>query len=633
MSKAVPDKTVLNDRYIEAVGKRLSENKRIRRAMPGWGRLHIDRQLPFLCVYRKPKKGEDWGADRLAVTAAAYLLATSVRGIQGGLTSLVRRIAEVSVEVFGSCLIVEIWSGPETVVDENGERPNATFRIIRPQASNLDSTVQTLASSLKRIRMPHIVSPIEVREASGKIAPPGLSPLLTARDAESIGCVRLGLEVPPIFRGSAEGEVYPLVLKRMRRGLQRSLKRTFFEFTRAETTHQPLSYHALGRRAVVKAVWEVDRKLAQVSHSFDFLLLMTPINTDAQWSRFIRNRYAVAPRFAYRPLPIDPALIKRKLFECPIERIEDPTLANLFSQMQQELDRKLTMLVDRGTERLIYGSIQQFGGIDKKLLKTATDLLKRIPAGRSGGSDREIVGAAQFAARAGEEIAFYRATHPHFAARVEIRQDLVGLLVSRGNLLVGASTRVAESRVRALLQHEIGTHVLTYYNGVAQPFQTLHLGLPDYEELQEGLAVLSEYLVGGLSRERMRLLAARVVAVRRLIDGASFIEVFEELWKTHRFNGRTAFVIAMRVFRGGGLTKDAVYLRGLIELLEYLGEGGKLQPLLVGKVAIDHVPIILELQARKVLKPAPLWPRYLDEEQPKQRLAQIERGLSVFELT
>ncbi len=34
---------------------------------------------------------------------------------------------------------------------------------------------------------------------------------------------------------------------------------------------------------MVKAVWEVDRELAEVSTSFDLLLNASPTNTDAAW--------------------------------------------------------------------------------------------------------------------------------------------------------------------------------------------------------------------------------------------------------------------------------------------------------------------------------------------------------------
>ena len=37
-----------------------------------------------------------------------------------------------------------------------------------------------------------------------------------------------------------------------------------------------------------------------------------------------------------------------------------------------------------------------------------------------------------------------------------------------------------------------------------------------------------------------------------------------------------------------------------------------LEPLLIGKISSNHVPIIRELQARKILKPLTLRPRYLE---------------------
>jgi uncharacterized protein (TIGR02421 family) len=178
----------------------------------------------------------------------------------------------------------------------------------------------------------------------------------------------------------------------------------------------------------------------------------------------------------------------------------------------------------------------------------------------------------------------------------------------------------------------VGTHVLTYFNGKAQPFQQLYTGLAGYEELQEGLAVLAEYLVGSLSRPRLRLLAGRVVAVRRLEEGASFIDTFRELNRTYGFNQRTAFTITVRIYRSGGLTKDAVYLRGLVGVLDYLNKGGELEPLFVGKIMADHIPIIRELQARQVLRPVPLHPRYMELPQTAPRLTRFRDGLSVLNL-
>ncbi|MDB4584763.1 flavohemoglobin expression-modulating QEGLA motif protein, partial [Draconibacterium sp.] len=215
---------------------------------------------------------------------------------------------------------------------------------------------------------------------------------------------------------------------------------------------------------------------------------------------------------------------------------------------------------------------------------------------------------------------------------VFVKEDITGLMVSQGNLLVGKQSKIPSARINALIAHEVETHVLTYLNGKSQRLQQLYIGFPGYDELQEGLAVLSEYMVGGLTGTRMRLLAARVAAARSLVDGASFVEVFNELNKGYGFERKTAFNITIRTFRGGGLTKDAVYLRGLVHLLEYLKNGGELEPLFVGKISADHVAIIKELQWRKILQPALLRPAYLDDPNTIQKLNDLKNGLTVINL-
>ncbi len=158
--------------------------------------------------------------------------------------------------------------------------------------------------------------------------------------------------------GAPGGELYPLVLRELRRGLSQALRQTFFEFTRTQTTHRPKHYQVLGRRAMVKAVWEVDRQLAEVSDSFDFLLQVTPANAEQAWREFERSRFEVAPVFQYRPLPADPVVLKRRLYSTPIERVEDPALSLLLRQKQDELDRQITMLIDVNTPRFVHGSLQ-----------------------------------------------------------------------------------------------------------------------------------------------------------------------------------------------------------------------------------------------------------------------------------
>jgi uncharacterized protein (TIGR02421 family) len=446
-----------------------------------------------------------------------------------------------------------------------------------------------------------------------------------------MGCVVLGLEMSPVFADLDSGATYPLVRRGLERSLTIALRRVFFEFARTRTTHHPPHYHALGRRATVQAVWQADRQLGDASDQFDFLLQVSPINGRAAWRVFRRNGYRKTPTFHYRPLPIDPLLVKRRLHRTPIERIEDPAIGQLLRDKLLELDRQIGMLLDIGTPRFLHGSIQLYGHVDEKLLATAETILQRHPRSRRAKSD-DLVDARAFAASAADEIAYLRRMDENVRATVEIRDDVNGLMVSHGSLLVGSETSIPRARVQALLQHEVGTHVLTYYNGRSQPLRQLCSGLAGYEALQEGIAVLAEYLVGGFSVDRLRLLAARVVAVAMLIRGDRFPECFARLVDQYGVVPRAAFGVAMRVFRGGGLTKDAVYLRGLVQTLDYLGRGGELEPLLVGKISAAHIPLMQELRWRQVLSEPKLRPRYLTDEVALARLEKVRQGMGVLEL-
>jgi uncharacterized protein (TIGR02421 family) len=174
--------------------------------------------------------------------------------------------------------------------------------------------------------------------------------------------------------------------------------------------------------------------------------------------------------------------------------------------------------------------------------------------------------------------------------------------------------------------------VVTYQNGARQPLKLLTIGLPGYDETQEGLAVLAEYLTGGLDPRRLRVLAARVVAIAEMLDGAGFLEIFESLRTEHGIPRRTAWSIAIRVVVGGGSVKDAIYLRGITRLLEAIAEGTSLDVLFVGKLALDHIPLIQDLLDREVINPPWIRPRWLDVPGAQERLDRLREGASVTDL-
>ncbi len=378
-------------------------------------------------------------------------------------------------------------------------------------------------------------------------------------------------------------------------------------------------------------VRQVDAELVQLDRSVEFLRLVTPTNAEQAWEDFERSNFARKPRFVVPSLDIEPAQVIETLEAIPVSDVEQADLRRIFGEHRDHLHRKLRMLEARHTPGFLAGSVEVFGGANPSLLRTAEDVLERVPP-RSDPLSDDLVTVDAFAEIAKQELAYYQAHCPEFRSGVDIDPNGSGLLVSHGRLRIGAAARIPRRRCEALLAHEIGTHVLSHANGSAQPIQLLSSGLAGYDELQEGLASFAEFLVGGLEADRVRQLAARVVAVHQMIDGAGFIDIFRTLHETLAFPAHVAFLISMRVLRGGGLTKDAVYLRGLSELLGYLREGGDFEVLLLGKFALAHLPLIHQLIDEAVLRAAVVRPRHLADDGCIARLANARSGASVVDL-
>ena len=623
----------ISPRLLGTIEARLEENQQVRRALPEWGRIAVDRQLPFICVYRRPVRGVDEGTDRFATSEASYLVCSGKKVMRPQLSELLQTVARVMVDKFGAFLILEIWAGRE--MDAEGTISTGEmvpeFQVLAQRRTADARVTRALTNHLGRIGLHGHKAEVSSRVTS-RCGPGKMPPLLPPETAEQLGCHLYGLQLSPIYRDPTTGAVYPRILRVLRHRVTLALRRALFDFAVNNTTHQPPHFHALGRNAVVKAVWDVDRMLAEFSEAFDFLLMVTPVNGEQAMHEFKRMGCQRPPLFHYRPLHAEPLVLKRQLYRAPIERIEDPALAQIFREKLDELDRQITMLQDRNTSRFLLGSLQQYGGVTDVLYRQALEILAAIPPGSRESTKGGMLTAAQFAERAREEIAYLGEQLPGLVANVELRPDITGLMVSHGNLLISTRSQIPRSRVDALIQHEVGTHVLTYHNGRAQRLRQLYSGFAGYDTLQEGLAVFSEYLVGGLSKPRIRLLAGRVVAARLMVDGASFGECFDALHNSHGFAWRTAFIVTMRTYRGGGLTKDAVYLQGLITMLGHLSAGGELEPLFIGKIAAQHIPLIRELRWRGVISRPPLRPRYMEDPAAARRLERARGGITVLDL-
>lgn len=599
---------------IGQICKDISDKKPVNIELPNKGLLHIDKLLPFLCVYRF--KEPDLYFSRLLKTQASYLIVDETLDI----SHLLDAIRLMASEKFDSFLILELWP--------NIEYNHHQFQIYCPE-NKASETVNALDEGFRELKSSYPKVTTKVINTDFR-HPKHLTALLDVEASKKSGTLIIGISIPVLYKNTDTNELFSLFFRKFYSVFSETVKRASYEFIRVQTTDAFKNFLMLGKTHIDAITLSADKQLADISEGMSFLLRSTPVNSNEEWNNFRDGEFKQTPSFKYRLIAIDPELEKRKLYNIPIDLVEDPTIAFILRGKRLEIDKQLTMLEERGTINFRFIGESLYGVIQPNVLKEARNILKVYPKGEDIRSEKRF-NCTEFAVHAQKEMDYYNDKFPEIDLSLEIRNDVAGIMVSKSKLMINDEISIDANRCDALIQHEVGTHILTYCNGKRQPLRQMYEGFEGYDQLQEGLAVIAEYLVGGLTINRLRLLAGRVIAVDSMVNNASFIETFNLLRQQHSFPDRVAYYIAMRVYRGGGLTKDAVYLAGLIDLLTYLKNGGNLENLYTGKFNSTHVPLIEELLYRNVLQPPEL-PRFLERESVKKRLDKLRTEIEIIEL-
>lgn len=599
---------------VQTICKNISENVPVTAALPKKGLLHIDKLLPFICVYRY--KDLDVYFSRLLKTQASYLIVEENIDI----SHLLEAIRLITSEKFETFLILEVWPNNDALKNQ--------FQIYGPKGKSIE-TINALEEGFCEIKK--TLSTVSTKFIPTEFRhPKHLSPLLDVNTSKKSGTLVIGISIPAVYQNTETNELFSLFFRKFYTIFSETIKRAVYEFIRVQTTDAFENYLMLGKTHIDAATISSDTQLAEISERMSFLLRVTPVNSNEEWDKFEESEFTITPSFKYRLIAIDPELEKRKLFNIPIDLVEDPTLAFILRGKRLEIEKQLIMLEERGTDNFRFIGESLYGVIQEEVLEAAQHILKTYPKGEAiEGSKR--FNSVEFGVHAQREIDYYAQKFPDLDLGIEVRDDVAGIMVSKSKLLINNEMNLDAARCDALIQHEIGTHILTYCNGKSQPLKQMYEGFEGYDQLQEGLAVIAEYLVGGLTVNRLRLLAGRVIAVQSMVNNASFIETFNLLRKSYAFPNRVAYYISMRVYRGGGLTKDAVYLAGLMDLMAYLKKGGKVEPLYTGKFNTTHIALIEELLYRDVLKP-PILPSFLERIEVKERLKKLRNGMNIVDL-
>ncbi|GLQ54032.1 flavohemoglobin expression-modulating QEGLA motif protein [Devosia nitrariae] len=612
-------KSTADKKLLKTIAAALESGDPIRLDLGRGERLHIDRPQPFLCVYVGRRR--EPAALGIVTANSAYLLVASL----GRARAIIELVGKAMVDRFGAFLVIDVGE-----LERDRLASDAAYL---PPFETTASASNDAGAQAALAAFAGAVEAVKVKFRTPRVARPGLADdpaAKLARHLTQFGC--LTVRFAPIYRVPESEAVYPELLERVVANFVDAGLHAVAAFAQETKSVAVLSHRAFGRKAFIDAVARADRAMDEVARSFDFLLAVTPINADAAWEEFAQSNHERAPRFLYRPLAFGSDGLKKKLFAIRLDQFEDPVLTTLYREKQQELDLMLSLIAARETPRFVELSRALYGPVEPGLLKAAKDVLaKTQKTKRRRGADGEAVDCAFVERRARAMVKAY-AFNGEEAAAIEVRDDLpAGLMVSGSRLLISRSTTMPKGRVEALLSHEVGVHLLTYFNGSAQGLHLFRNGLAGYEGIQEGLAVFAEYLAGGMTVTRLRLLAARVIGCADMLDGASFAECFARM-RELGLSPALAFNLVLRLYRGGGLAKDAIYLRGLIEILSHLRAGGALDPFFMGKIAASHFSIMQELSTRGLIKPPRFAPQFLSHPEAEKRLAAATNGMSPIDM-
>lgn len=338
--------------------------------------------------------------------------------------------------------------------------------------------------------------------------------------------------------------------------------------------------------SVNAAIKAVDNELFDLVKGIDILNAVAPLNYRQQKSEFLSSNFSVNPEFVYAKHSIDGFKRKRQLFSLPVEAMLDEDLTELYSAVIESYVDKIDQFKSIGTPQFLYDSLRYYGEPNDKDLRNANFIL-HLPSTFDEQHESFITA---------EEIVRSLTTFAEQQGyRYQIKLDdsmIANILVSGTTVKVNSAASISTTEVNALLHHELGVHLVTTLNGRNQPLKVLSLGCPVNTMTQEGLAILSEYLAGFMTLSRLKVLALRVLAVDSLIDEKDFKKTFLFLKEEHGIPDDLAFTITARVYRGGGLTKDYLYLRGLHAMLNAYETRPDFTNLLSGKVSIEHLPLV-----------------------------------------
>ena len=509
--------------------------------------------------------------------------------------NVLETIISVIEKQFKNAIVFDIHSYNYKRIEED----TPTFNIGSGQidVERWGNIISQMEKQLNFIALPNL----DVRAATDEVFH-GRGYLITHVNAHFDNTLVLPIEVKKIFMDESSGDVYPLVLEELKAGFKSAISETAAFFVRRYGKKKKTQKADMLSSTISAEVITLDKKLYSLCKTVETLNFINPINLAAQRNAFFKNSY-ISPNFNYKQLDINPYKFREQLYKLPVDDINDADIQQLYRHVIDNLASKIDLLTTIGTDDFVYNSLKYYGEPSHVDIANARFLLHLNTENDGNGDD---------ALNADEAIRYFKEKAQLWAlnCRIEKSSKVVAKAMvnnEKALLLINKNALFTEKELHAFAYHELGIHMLTTINAKKHPLKVFSLGLTGNTHTQEGLALYSEYCSGSLTIQRLKTIALRVIAVKYMLEHNDFVKTYHALMSEFKLEKDFAFTLTTRVYRGGGFTKDYLYLKGFRDVIN-LAKANSIDNLLVGKVGTLDFEITNEIVERGMIaKPQPLF--------------------------
>ena len=331
---------------------------------------------------------------------------------------------------------------------------------------------------------------------------------------------------------------------------------------------------------------ETDQQINKIDAKTKLLFHLRPLNLEEEKKKFFEDP-GYNPQFEYPQHKFDSVELTEEIQKI---KTDDSPLGRIFEEKKQEVFKKIRLLESMGEDTFTKLSIELYGAPTEEDKERCIDLIKQIQPAAEEQS--YLYNPDEVRTEFEKTLLSYNMKE----WKVKIKEGMVAdCVVGKNNhLFIKEGTEFTKKRIKALIVHEIETHILTAENGKKQPYEIFSRGTANYLETQEGLAMYNVEQQRGEPFDRNLKALGHVICIYEALN-ASFSEVFDKLTRTG-MKKEQAFRSCLKAKRGfydtsrkGAFTKDYIYYKGYQTVRNFIDNGGKLEDLYIGKIDLRDI--------------------------------------------